>query len=344
MKIAYFGNNKEKAMNIFGDSFNQNIFDVYIIDCSDSENMISYIETVLSNNKDHISGKSAIVVLPKTVNNDDITKVVKSGFKIATSIEETKIELAKLESELVAKGELPDKSKITAIIGAGGGVGSTTIGIQAVSNIPSSLFIEAKLAGSACRYLDVEGTRNFLRDMYNSPSKTIDSLSIKNAVLKFGKADILADDGDLVDIQPPSDFFSKITKFSTREYEQVVIDLSISNISLLGNCGKVIIVSDDSFANYCNTRKIVEYLSVNNKTAEIKIALNRMGRYKKSVDFKEFEKLAKVIKIKENEELYEAVIEFKQINKNEILEISSFISGKEIEVNKKSFWKSFLEN
>lgn len=198
-------------------------------------------------------------------------------------------------------GNTPQVKKLIAVIGARGGVGTTTI----ASNLGAMFAREQHLAtaiidldayfGSVALAFDLEAGRG-LRDALEKPDR-VDSLFLERVMVKpFAPLSILSAEEPLGEVMVPQGNAGDMLFAAVREkFSMVVVDVPRQMNALsryvLANADGVILVADPQLIALRDSLRIKDYLVDTLKRPAPHLLLNRVGMVAKhELSLKEFAK------------------------------------------------------
>tara|TARA_B100000315_G_C14591459_1_gene596081 strand:- start:2860 stop:4083 length:1224 start_codon:yes stop_codon:yes gene_type:complete len=196
-------------------------------------------------------------------------------------------------AEVVQSSETSNETgQVTAIIGAHGGVGSTTMAVNSAWLLAHEFGKQVALVdmdqhfGSVTLALDLEpGTG--LSEALANPSR-IDDLFIERAMVR--ESDNLMVLGSEEPIERGNGFKSDafdvlVTKLRSK-FEHIVVDLPlhivVSHPDVLTFCDQVFVIADLSLAGLRDSKQLVSAIHLAAPTASVNIVINQEGRFKKA--------------------------------------------------------------
>ncbi len=201
----------------------------------------------------------------------------------------------KPQQEVEAEGE------VVSVIGALGGVGTTSVALNLAWQLSDDQHKKVALVdldlhfGTVALSLDLEPGKGF-REALESPSR-IDSLFLDRAMVKVNEnLSILASETDVGTLcQFDSDALDLLVERLRQKYDVIIIDVPRNLIpvcgDLLARLGKILMVTDLSLAGMRDTLRLSRFAKNHMIDDDIIILANRSGENKeRELAPKEFEK------------------------------------------------------
>ncbi|WP_424931984.1 AAA family ATPase [Amaricoccus macauensis] len=194
--------------------------------------------------------------------------------------------------EVLASLEQPDsggriKGRLVGVIGARGGVGTTTIAINTAWIMSERLNRRTALvdmdiySGSIALALDMEPTRG-LREAFDDP-KRVDEVFLQNAMNKVGKnLHVLATEEALDDqVRMSDDKMATLAQMMHGNFDMSVLDLprhfALREATLLGKCDDFVIVTELTLQSLRDANRLRTLLGMRNPQATIHVVANQIA-------------------------------------------------------------------
>ena len=190
------------------------------------------------------------------------------------------------------------KGRVVGMIGARGGVGVTTLAINAAFIMAEKLSRRTALvdmdiyAGNIALALDIEPTRG-LREALDDPER-VDETFLQNAMAKFGKSlHVLATEEAFDDtVRLTDDKVLMLADTIRNNFDMAIMDLPRHFImrepALFSRFDDVVIVSELTLQSLRDVNRLLKLMAVRNRQAKIHVIANQVGG-KPDVTLKEFE-------------------------------------------------------
>lgn len=205
--------------------------------------------------------------------------------------------------EVLAALEQPDsegrlKGRLVGIIGARGGVGSTTIAINTAWIMSERLNRRTALvdmdiySGSIALALDMEPTRG-LREAFDDP-KRVDEVFLQNAMNKVGKGlHVLATEEAFDDqVRMSDEKMAVLAQTMHGNFDISILDLprhfALREATLLSKCDHFVIVAELTLQSLRDANRLKSLLQLRNTDATIHVVANRIASGT-DITVKEFE-------------------------------------------------------
>lgn len=194
---------------------------------------------------------------------------------------------ADVESAAKTKGDAPKVQKLIAVIGARGGVGTTTIAVNMAAmfakdhQLETALFDLDAYFGSVALTLDVEPGRG-LRDALEKPDR-VDGLFLDRVMVKpFTGLAVLSGEEPLTEnINAQANAGETIIGALRSKFPIIVVDMprQVTPFSryILGQADHVIIVAEPQLGSLRDALRVKDYLVEGIKRPAPLMVLNRMG-------------------------------------------------------------------
>ncbi len=206
-------------------------------------------------------------------------------------------------SEIFVRLEQPGdgvtpKGRVVGFIGARGGVGATTLGINAAFIMADKLSRRTALvdmdlyAGNIALALDIEPTRG-LREAFDDPER-VDQTFLQNAMAKFGKSlHVLATEEGFDDtVRMTDDKVLALADIMRANFDMTIMDLPrhfvIREPALFSRFDDIVIVSHLTLQSLRDANRLMKLLGTRNRQAKLHVIANQVPA-KPDVTIKEFE-------------------------------------------------------
>ncbi len=188
----------------------------------------------------------------------------------------------------------------TVVIGARGGIGTSTIAVNLAWILAEQLSIKTALLdmdiefGTIALALDVEPTRG-LREALENPER-LDSLFISSTTAKLSEnLAVMATEENLTDdVIFTHDGIAILMESLSREHEQLIVDTPRSAVklrkSILSEAGTIILVTDYSLPSLRDTIRTHSAIKTINSECRILVVANKTGGHHTAMPPNEFEK------------------------------------------------------
>ncbi len=190
------------------------------------------------------------------------------------------------------------KGRVVGIVGARGGVGVTTIAINAAFIMAEKLSRRTALvdmdiyAGNIALALDLEPTRG-LREALDDPER-VDETFLQNAMAKFGKSlHVLATEEAFDDtVRLTDDKVLMLVDTIRNNFDMAIMDLPRHFImrepALFTRFDDIVIVGELTLQSLRDVNRLMKLMAVRNRQAKVHVIANRVAG-KPDVTVKEFE-------------------------------------------------------
>ena len=190
------------------------------------------------------------------------------------------------------------KGRVVGMIGARGGVGVTTLAINAGFIMAEKLSRRTALvdmdiyAGNIALALDLDPTRG-LREALDDPER-VDETFLQNAMAKFGKSlHVLATEEAFDDtVRLTDDKVLMLADTIRANFDMAIMDLPRHFImrepALFSRFDDIVVVTELTLQSLRDVNRLVKLMSVRNRQAKIHVIANRVTA-KPDVSVKEFE-------------------------------------------------------
>jgi pilus assembly protein CpaE len=190
------------------------------------------------------------------------------------------------------------KGRVVGMIGARGGVGVTTLAINAAFIMAEKLSRRTALvdmdiyAGNIALALDIEPTRG-LREALDDPER-VDETFLQNAMAKFGKSlHVLATEEAFDDtVRLTDDKVLMLADTIRANFDMAIMDLPRHFImrepALFSRFDDVVIVSELTLQSLRDVNRLLKLMAVRNRQAKVHVIANQVTG-KPDVTVKEFE-------------------------------------------------------
>jgi pilus assembly protein CpaE len=190
------------------------------------------------------------------------------------------------------------KGRVVGMIGARGGVGVTTLAINAAFIMAEKLSRRTALvdmdiyAGNIALALDIEPTRG-LREALDDPER-VDETFLQNAMAKFGKSlHVLATEEAFDDtVRLTDDKVLMLADTIRNNFDMAIMDLPRHFImrepALFSRFDDVVIVSELTLQSLRDVNRLLKLMAVRNRQAKVHVIANQVTG-KPDVTVKEFE-------------------------------------------------------
>ena len=190
------------------------------------------------------------------------------------------------------------KGRVVGMIGARGGVGVTTLAINAAFIMADKLSRRTALvdmdiyAGNIALALDIEPTRG-LREALDDPER-VDETFLQNAMAKFGKSlHVLATEEAFDDtVRLTDDKVLMLADTIRANFDMAIMDLPRHFImrepALFTRFDDVVIVTELTLQALRDTNRLMKLMNVRNRQAKVHVIANQVAA-KPDVTLKEFE-------------------------------------------------------
>jgi pilus assembly protein CpaE len=210
---------------------------------------------------------------------------------------------AEMLGEALARLEQPSdglhaQGRLAAFVGARGGVGSTTLAINAAWILADKLSRRTGLvdmdlyAGNIALALDIEPTRG-LREAFDDPER-VDEVFLQNAMASFGKyLHVLATEESFDDaVRMSDDKVLRLADTMRANFDMTILDIPrhfvMREPALFSKLNDVVIVSELTLQSLRDVNRLTKLLSARNRQMRIHVVANR-ATGKPDVTLKEFE-------------------------------------------------------
>jgi len=190
------------------------------------------------------------------------------------------------------------RGRVVGMIGARGGVGVTTLAINAAFLMAEKLSRRTALvdmdiyAGNIALALDLEPTRG-LREALDDPER-VDETFLQNAMAKFGKSlHVLATEEAFDDtVRLTDEKVLMLADTIRNNFDMAIMDLPRHFImrepALFSRFDDVVIVAELTLQSLRDVNRLTKLMAIRNRQAKIHVIANRVGA-KPDVTVKEFE-------------------------------------------------------
>lgn len=190
------------------------------------------------------------------------------------------------------------KGRVVGVIGARGGVGVTTLAVNAAFIMAEKLSRRTALvdmdiyAGNIALALDIEPTRG-LREALDDPER-VDETFLQNAMAKFGKSlHVLATEEAFDDtVRLTDDKVLMLADTIRNNFDMAIMDLPrhfvMREPALFSRFDDVVIVTELTLQSLRDANRLMKLMNVRNRQAKIHVIANRVTA-RPDVTVKEFE-------------------------------------------------------
>ena len=208
-------------------------------------------------------------------------------------------ELGAVFVRLEQKGDgVTPKGRVVGLLGARGGVGTTTIAINTAFIMAEKLSRRTALvdmdiyAGNIALALDIEPTRG-LREAFDDPER-VDETFLQNAMAKFGKGlHVLATEEAFDDtVRMTDDKVLMLADTIRANFDMAIMDIPrhfvLREPALFSRFDDIVIVSELTLQSLRDANRLSKLLAARNRQAKIHVIANQVTA-KPDVTVKEFE-------------------------------------------------------
>lgn len=190
------------------------------------------------------------------------------------------------------------KGRVVGMIGARGGVGVTTLAINAAFIMAEKLSRRTALvdmdiyAGNIALALDIEPTRG-LREALDDPER-VDETFLQNAMAKFGKSlHVLATEEAFDDtVRLTDDKVLMLADTIRNNFDMAIMDLPrhfvMREPALFNRFDDIVIVTELTLQSLRDANRLMKLMNVRNRQAKVHVIANKVAS-KPDVSLKEFE-------------------------------------------------------
>lgn len=190
------------------------------------------------------------------------------------------------------------QGRVVGVLGARGGVGVTTIAINAAWIMAEKLSRRTALvdmdiySGVVALALDIEPTRG-LREAFDDPER-VDVVFLQNAMAKFGKSlHVLATEEAFDDtVRMSDDKVLSIADTMRGNFDMTILDIPrhfvMREPALFARCDDIVIVTELTLQSLRDGNRLARLMAGRNRDAKVHVVANRVPA-KPDVTVKEFE-------------------------------------------------------
>lgn len=259
--------------------------DIILIVSEKTDVLVNTVETL-----HEVLPKAWLLVASSTTDTEAVLKVVRAGARefldSPPSEEDIRAALGRYHGEKRQEEETQQPGKIYCVIGAKGGVGTTTVTVNlasALAQLPTTDVAVLDLVypvGDAATFLDIR-SKFTVFDALNASSR-LDSFLLKSyAVEKFGVC-LLASPSIVEAVEVPQiDSFKEVFRVVADTFTHSVLDVpSHFDPKYLGDfielCDEVLLVVTPEVVAISRARRLLQYLSHCEITVEVRLLVNRI--------------------------------------------------------------------